>query len=287
MVDGPGVGASGGGAAFTRLEDVTGEAPGRGGGWVASEVVGTGEGTVVWVGDPVARRVRRAWEERRRGRGGGGGGSEPVEDPERAAESADRARRRAARAMRLYAVRNRLTRLWTWTYAEAQWDAAVVKRDANAAMGRLRKYLGRDLPYLYVLELHPGGHGLHVHVLLPSTFIAHEALSALWGHGFVQYSDREVALEQVKGQRARARMAARYLVKYVGKDVGRERPPGEHRYEVAQGFAPEVVRRSVESDWAGYVLLCSANGGEVPVESWSSAGREGWRGPPCRWWLWL
>ena len=39
-----------------------------------------------------------------------------------------------------------------------------------------------------------------------------------------------------------ARLAARYLSKYVGKDVDDERRlAGLHRYEVAQGFQPERI----------------------------------------------
>ena len=49
---------------------------------------------------------------------------------------------------------------------------------------RLRASLGRDLPYAWVPEWHPKGHGLHVHFGV-GEFVARRLTEAAWGHGFV------------------------------------------------------------------------------------------------------
>lgn len=257
--------APGAEGAFPRQKDVTGEGPG----WRVVEYVDTGEATVWWAGPR------------------GGSDRLPGESMPRPGENARRAVARARVSVRRYAVRNRLTRLWTFTYVEAQWDVGQVRRDVNAWAKRLRKHLDRSVPYVAVMELHPGGHGLHVHVLLPSRFVRHKAMRALWGKGHVQYSDGDTSVRRVKGQRSRARRAAEYVAKYVGKELGQAMGPGQHRYEVGEGFQPEQVRRSVRSEFAGLRWLCERRGGELPVLVWSSDDLEDWRGPPVRVLTWL
>jgi hypothetical protein len=76
---------------------------------------------------------------------------------------------------------------------------------------------------------------LHVHVGL-SHYVPKAHLADLWGHGFVDV--RKIRTKQ--GGRADARAAARYLSKYVTKEAVAD--PGEHRYEVRQGFQPRKVQ---------------------------------------------
>lgn len=188
----------------------------------------------------------------------------------------ERAARRARGRVRRYAVRNGCTRLGTLTYAVAQSDRRLVVRQVQQWERRVRERFGR-VPLVWALELHPGGHGFHVHFALGGPRkLPKVQLGELWGHGFVDI--RKVRTG--RGGREDARGAARYVGKYVGKAFDAGLGSGEHAYEVAQGFQP--VARSVTGTDPGTVRLriMAAMGGEVPSYEWSSEGLEDWRGPP-------
>ena len=98
---------------------------------------------------------------RGRGRHRGAGGDWEY-DPDR---SLGEAERRAKSKVRHFAAANRLNRLGTLTYAEACFDPRQVRSDVARFFRRLRRLLDGDrFPYLWVPELHPGGHGFHVPV---------------------------------------------------------------------------------------------------------------------------
>ena len=88
------------------------------------------------------------------------------------------------------------------------------------------------------------------------------------------------------GERAEARLAARYLARYVGRELDdQERRAGLHRYEVAQGFQPAKVEcygRSAEDA----IERASRYMGSAPERVWLSSSVEGWRGPPACWAQW-
>ena len=194
------------------------------------------------------------------------------EDPEaRREENRKRSARRRMAKVRRYCVANDITKLWTLTYGVAQWDATEVMNDVNGFMRRLRDHLGEVVPYVYVLELHPGGHGIHVHIGLQDRWISHAQVRRLWGHGHVHYSKSRSG---PKG----ARMLARYLSKYMVKDLGLV-GAGRHAYEVAQGFAPVVRQIRVTTFREALDYVCALHG-KTPERVWSSDDTEGWRGPP-------
>lgn len=177
--------------------------------------------------------------------------------------------------------------MWTLTYAgEGQHDRDQALSDVAGWVKRLRAHLGHPFPYLCVLELHPGGHGWHVHVLMPRKFIRHEVMARLWGHGFVQFSDENRRIRRVPGQRARSRAAAGYLSKYVAKAVGSGIDRHRHAYEVAEGFAPEKISRECSNFADGWRELVRDHGGELPSLEWSSDQVEDWSGPPCWFFMW-
>ena len=96
----------------------------------------------------------------RRGRAAEGGGGEP--DVERAQEEAAR---RARTKVRRYCAANRLNRLATLTYAgEGCFDpSSYGPTSPGSSAASVPSWAARRLPYLWVPEWHPGGHGLHVH----------------------------------------------------------------------------------------------------------------------------
>jgi len=107
-----------------------------------------------------------------------------------------------------------------------------------------------------------------------------------WGHGFVHIKllgDLPVG----SGTLSEARIAARYLSKYVAKTfadpVAREM--GLHRYDVAQGFKPVPVPLfgpTVED----VIGQASTYFEAEPTTRWDSSERAEWKGPPAVWVQW-
>lgn len=207
-----------------------------------------------------------------------GGGGDPARSREEAA-------RRAARMVRRYCAHNRLNRLGTLTYrGEGCHDPLQVRRDVAAFFRSLRDLLGGDpLPYAWVAEWHKTGHGLHVHFAV-GRFVPRVLIERAWPHGFVHI--------KLLGQlptgatpKDEARLAARYLSKYVRKGFDTRRRRGLHRYEVAQGFQPTAQR--LHGRTFGDVISQAVHiMGRDPRQIWVSDGTPGWQGPPSVWALW-
>ena len=147
----------------------------------------------------------------------------------------------------------------------------------------LRRLSGGDrFAYAWVPEWHKAGHGLHGHFAV-GRYIARSKIEEAWGRGFIKIKllgDLPVG----SGVCEEARVAGRYLAKYVGKDFA-GRPEGLHRYDVAEGFQPEVVR--VTGRTVGQVLdTASQMLGGTPNRVWHSDEDEDWQGPPAVWASW-
>ena len=204
--------------------------------------------------------------------------------PDPGDSQADAARRARAK-IRRYCAANRLNRLGTLTYAGAGCHEPVVLRaDLAEFFRRLRTSVGDPFPYLWAPEWHPGGHGLHAHFAV-GRWIAQGAIKQAWGRGHVHITllgDLPVG----SGTLGEARLAARYLAKYVGKDLAAGgQPSGLHRYEVAQGFQPHGVPIAGDTvievlDWAELYM------GAPPERVWRSQEQNDWGGPPAVWASW-
>jgi hypothetical protein len=208
-----------------------------------------------------------------RGRRSAGGGEA---DPER---SRDEAARRAYAKVRRYAAANRLSRFWTLTYAgEGCFDHEQIRADLAEFFRDLRRALGcAPFPYVWVPELHPGGHGLHAHFVV-GRFVPRGVIKDVWGRGIV-HGKLIGNLPVGSGALEEARIAARYLGKYLSKSFGDERLAGLHRYEVAQGFQPtKVPLRGVS--YEDVIAQASALMDRAPSYVWFSP-EEGWHGPPA------
>jgi hypothetical protein len=187
--------------------------------------------------------------------------------------------------VRRYCAANRLNRLATLTYAGAGcFDHGQLRADAGAFFRALRGELGgKPLPYLWVPEWHPGGHGLHVHFAV-GRYVRRSLIEAVWGRGRTHIKligDLPVG----SGALEEARRAAGYLSKYVSKNVSDERVPRLHRYEVAQGFQPEAVPLKGISDEDVIGQASERMGGE-PSQVWRSSQRLDWQGSPAYWCAW-
>ncbi|MBS1838140.1 MAG: hypothetical protein JST64_10640 [Actinobacteria bacterium] len=195
---------------------------------------------------------------------------------QRNARSAQEAARRARREILRFCVANRLQFMWTLTFAESVWDVDEARRAVAALIEQLRELFGGPFPYLYVFELHPGGHGLHVHLAVPR-YIPHDGVAEGWGRGHVWVTGPK---RRGLAAAVAARSAARYLAKYVDKAIEEGHSFGRHRYERAQGFAPKRVRlrRWDIADGIRYVI---ERFGRQPSYVWKSSSDPGWLGPPC------
>jgi hypothetical protein len=208
------------------------------------------------------------------------GGGPP--DSERSEEEAAR---RARAKLRRYCAANRLNRFATLTYAGAGcFDPLQLRADVGEFFRGLRRELGGEgLPYAWASEWHPGGHGLHVHFAV-GRYVGQRLIRDVWGRGIVHIKligDLPVG----SGALEEARRAAAYLAKYVSKNIGDERVPRLHRYEVAQGFQPERVALADESEQAVIAQACERMGG-APARCWRSTDQDGWRGAPAYWYAW-
>lgn len=235
--------------------------------YLATRLVNTGEASVVYM-HPCREPDRTPKE------------LSEEEELLRQIQNVKRSEQRAKKQLRLFIVANVLTRMWTLTYAGEHWDRDVVIADVNDWLQRLRVHLDRRFPAAYVLELHPEGHGIHVHVAMESRFIYHPDMQRLWGHGLVQYSDGNKAIKRIPGKRAKARALAGYLSKYMAKGWVDLHRPGQHRYERTQGFGVERVRRVFRTLGDALAWL-DAEEGAAPVSGWHSDSSEDWTGPPC------
>ena len=247
---------------LTQLEYGTKLVPGQGY-WETTLFRDAGEAVVVFHS---ARHAR-----------GSGGDTDPEEAKRVAA-------RRARTSIRRYCAANRLTRLGTLTYdGGGCHDALALRRDIARFFRQLRRRLAvTALPYLWTAEWHKTDHGLHAHFAV-GQFVRRSLIEDAWPRGFVHIkllgnlSYSATSLEQ-------ARVAARYLAKYVAKSLDGQ-AHGLHRYEVAQGFAPrsESIRSATADEghtWAMRVM------GRKPtyISQWRD-WRE-YQGPPAEFVSW-
>ncbi len=199
-------------------------------------------------------------------------------------DSREDAARRARGKVRRYCAANRLNRLGTLTYrGEGNHDPTALREDVAGFFRRLRGSVGERFPYLWVPEWHTSGHGLHVHFAV-GRYVRHGAIESAWGHGFVHIKLLG-DLPTGSGPLGEARLASRYLSKYVGKDLGQGEAAGLHRYEVAQGFQPRSISLDAPTvdavlGWAESVM------DGPPAYLWRSRDQDRWEGPPAVWASW-
>jgi hypothetical protein len=116
-------------------------------------------------------------------------------------------------------------------------------------------------------------------------FIHKKLIGEVWGRGLVDIGTL-TDLPIGSTQRDQARIAARYLSKYVAKTFqDKTHPMGLHRYEVAQGFQP--ARQRIAGSTLGAVLIeAEERMGGAPRQRWESSQQPTWQGPPAFWVAW-
>ncbi|MCW2857584.1 MAG: hypothetical protein JWR52_3199 [Marmoricola sp.] len=202
--------------------------------------------------------------------------------PVPSARSAIESAARSARRVRRYCAANRLTVMGTLTYAGTGChDQAQIRSDLGEFFRALRDERGRGaFPYLWVPEWHKTDHGLHAHFGVDRR-IPVGLIREIWGHGHVFMRQRT---GRPSGGSAlnEARHAAGYLSKYLSKSLNDTSAAiaWQHRYDVAQGFDPKVVRVEGWSRSEAIGLAIQSMGGVVPASTWVSDDAEVWDAPP-------
>jgi len=195
----------------------------------------------------------------------------------------EKSNRRARREFLSYCVANRLTKMWTLTYAPPNRPTArtTVKRDVNEFFRKWRAQLtgGEAFPAAYVLERHKDG-SLHVHIAVQDGFTSWLQMKRLWGHGRIQY-DVAKGSERLSG-RELSRCLARYLAKYLNKSFDEsDRSKNERRYDTTHTGAVVKTRRRFAS-WKEAEEYLQGVAGETFRECWNSFDVIEWDGPPVK-----
>jgi len=187
--------------------------------------------------------------------------------------------------------------MWVLTFEESWTDRRQVMTEVSAFARRLRAASGGEsFPYWYSPELHPGGHGWHVNFFIGFR-VAHNEIVSLGANGVVWVTDFAQSMRGPKGEplglcrtpRDGLRRAANYGCKYAQKDWSPEHVGAlNHRYEVAQGFAPSSVSGWIEDPLDAEVLLEELVAAEDHrwMKRWSSSNEDSWTRPPVWTWRW-
>lgn len=192
-------------------------------------------------------------------------------DPER---SASESARRAAARIRVLAKANKITRLGTMTFAQGiAWED---RESVIRALMLFRKRLARRFPrlrWLWVLEMHPGGHGWHVHIGF-DRFVPKAVLAEAWGVGFVDIR----MLRSGTGRKLEPSKVAAYLAKYVAKEANEDHMAGKRRFSASANCVDTVVEVEF-STLTEFIAFVRSKW--IPGWCWSSNDSDDWRGPPC------
>ena len=201
----------------------------------------------------------------------------PGESPN-AERTAKVAASRARTAVRRYCVANRTNRFGTLTYrGTGCHDPEQLRSDLGEFFRRLRTAIGgQRFAYVWVPEWHHTDHGLHAHFAC-GRYIERSLIEEAWGHGFIKIKllgNLPVGSTTVD----EARVAARYLSKYLNKDFEERRALGLHRYDCAQGFQPRRIVLPGPSLGEALTRACEIMGGR-PSSYSTSAEWPDWSGP--------
>lgn len=178
--------------------------------------------------------------------------------------------------VRRLATEHRLARMVTLTRREATTveDRLTVQQEVAAFVRRLR-LVHPGLRYIYALELHPGGHGWHCHMLV-DRYLPKQELARIWGLGFVDVR-RHKAKHKPRSALDGARRVAAYLAKYVAKAQAEGRALGRHRYERAQGMNVTCIEG--DGEYAALVAVIWERLPGTVTWVWYSGDDETWAGP--------
>ncbi len=157
--------------------------------------------------------------------------SEQIEDNEQ------RAIRRARTAIRQTIMAAKLDHMLTLTYRENQACPRKAWRDTTRFLRLVKKRTGKPFAFIAVLERQKRG-AIHVHMAVHG-FQDVRLLRVLW-HEVI--GGPEKGNVDVQFFRQNLPTLARYLCKYITKDIDTAHSAGDHRYKRSRGIVvPKVV----------------------------------------------
>lgn len=139
--------------------------------------------------------------------------------------------------------------LWTFTFAEVV-EIAQARKYWIAFLKKFReRKMHKFFQGLRVFEMHPGGHGLHIHVIT-ANFLRVNEVRALWH----EFGGGRINVKPIPWERRN------YLAKYLSKSGRPQCLKGVRLWAAFGGFDHTRVKDVVvESDFTRtYKLLCSA-----------------------------
>jgi hypothetical protein len=202
--------------------------------------------------------------------------------PEEREQNRERSRRRAKNNVRMLCQKNRLSMMWTLTFAlppkceadadhhrsfgvwrhldsDAQRDRGEVLRAWNLALTSIRKKLkGRKIPFKWVkvLEKHdseessPEKRGTyHIHIATDLRFPKRK-LQRMWGFGEIYFTDFlkddwQTYRRDENSPVIRARDASGYMTKYLSKDFEEAERLGERSWTKSQNMKVPTPERDL------------------------------------------
>lgn len=198
--------------------------------------------------------------------------------------------RRASKMVRSLVRQNQLRVMWTFTYpAPGCHDRAKAFGDIAAWMKDYGQEVRREHGYVTVLELHPKGHGWHVHLFTGGGRYSQAVLDNVresWTAFLVrrgwQPSGGASAIRVHVKLWPNLKKAAWYASKYASKGVAEgDRGVGRRRYTRSLGLMVRAVRVQ-----GRFRALSAPVEGLQCVRSWDSRSHSDWLGYPCLWDAW-
>jgi len=153
--------------------------------------------------------------------------------------------------------------LWTFTFREVKAMATACK-----LWGRAAKDLSRKLGFsgVRVFELHPGGHGLHIHVVTPFYYpvVLVRVLTTRWGFG-------RIHVKPIKYNKRH------YVTKYLQKQQRAVCLKGRRLWATVGGFKGCLVKNiRVESTLGKWARRIKGAGIVADQGGQGSGSRKGW-----------
>lgn len=219
----------------------------------------------------------------------------PTRRPSRRGSSSPRAdrtdsARRSARKCRNLIRQHSLTAMWTFTYpAPGQHDRDAAFAEVAAFLEDYGQPLLRGQGYVTVLELHPDGHGWHVHCFTGGGrypkpvlgLVRHSWTRFLARRGFTPSGGATSVRVQVhlwRSGRSAGVYAGKYAVKAFQESARRK---GARRYTLSLGLSLRVIRHT-----GSLLELLAPVPGLTLARHWDCSEVEGWQGYPTTWEAW-
>jgi len=174
---------------------------------------------------------------------------------EKAEKSKQESIRRTKRDLKFLVYNNVLSnwRFATLTYAgKGEFSRDQVFRNVEQMVERIEEKEKRDIQYICALELHPGGHGYHAHLVIDIPYYKNEYFQKMfWRKGFVKLEKLRIG----KNPRQLSKVVS-YLIKYVTKSI-ENGDKGKKRYSSSRNLIRQPFRISlnIQSDTQFYKLI--------------------------------